>query len=244
MLRFIPRRARNANAVNTYIRNRAVSPLLYFEHNLNAISTKIQEKALKYSPKCYHNVKLFSTTNKINNNNTNDQPASDSDSMGINEIYLTETDAHTYKLVEWYKHVGDEVKEEDSLCEIETDLFTFDIPAPHNGILAKQVKATGSNLMKEELVALMVGSKEDFEKYREQANPIDVDLSVEKWLVNLCPDSKLDQYAEQFIIEGFDSIKAMKMIDVEDLKDMGVKKGHIKLIIGGIDLLKKEDTSD
>ena len=51
MLRFIPRRARNANAVNTYIRNRAVSPLLYFEHNLNAISTKIQEKALKYSPK-------------------------------------------------------------------------------------------------------------------------------------------------------------------------------------------------
>lgn len=243
MLRFIPRPARNSNAVNTYIRNRAVSPLSYVEHRLNTISTKTQEKALKYySPKFYHNVKLFSTTNK-RSDTTNDPSVSDSDSVDINEIYLTETDAHTYKLVEWYKHVGDEVKEEDSLCEIETDLFTFDVPAPHNGILAKQVKATGSNLMEEELVALMVGSKEDFEKYKEQANPIDVDLSVEKWLVNLCPDSKLDQYAEQFIVEGFDSIKAMKMIDVEDLKDMGVKKGHIKLIIGGIDLLKKEDTS-
>ena len=123
--------------------------------------------------------------------------------IDIHEIYLQETDAHTYKLVEWYKGVGDSVEEEESLCEIETDLFTFDIPAPHDGILAKQVKAAGSILNEEELIATMVNTEDDFEVYKKIANPIDLDLSVEKWLINLCPDSKLDQYAAKFVEEGF-----------------------------------------
>ena len=143
--------------------------------------------------------------------------------IDIHEIYLQETDAHTYKLVEWYKGVGDLVEEEESLCEIETDLFTFDIPAPHGGILAKQVKAAGSILEEEELIATMVNTEDDFEVYK-KANPIDLDLSVEKWLINLCPDSKLDQYAAKFVEEGFDSIEAIKMVDKDDLDDMKLKK--------------------
>ena len=154
--------------------------------------------------------------------------------IDIHEIYLQETDAHTYKLVEWYKGVGDSVEEEDSLCEIETDLFTFDIPAPHGGVLAKQVKAAGSILNEEELIATMVNTEDDFEVYKKIANPIDLDLSVEKWLINLCPDSKLDQYAAKFVEEGFDSIEAIKMVDKDDLDDMKIKKGHAKMILKGI----------
>ena len=124
--------------------------------------------------------------------------------------------------------VGDSVEEEDSLCEIETDLFTFDIPAPHDGILAKQVKATGSILKEEELIATMVNTEDDFEVYKKIANPIDLDLSLEKWLINLCPDSKLDQYAAKFVEEGFDSIEAIKMVDKDDLADMKIKKRSCK----------------
>eukprot|EP00943_MAST-04B_sp_MAST-4B-sp1_P009475 g9475.t1 len=68
MLRFIARRSKKSGVVNNFIRNLAVSPSLYFEHNLDAISTKTQEKVLKYSPKLYHNVNFFSTTNTISNN--------------------------------------------------------------------------------------------------------------------------------------------------------------------------------
>ena len=196
-------------------------------------------------------VKKYSTTSPVKEGEdvTTEKPEEneeikEKDEIDIHEIYLAETDAHTYKLVEWYKTVGDEVQEEESLCEIETDLFTFDIPAPHNGILVKQVKATGSNLTQEELIALMVDSEEDFEKYKEKSNPVDIDLSVEKWLINLCPDSKLDQYAETFTNEGFDSIKAITMIEKDDLKDMGVKKGHMKLILGGIEMLNKEEDNN
>ena len=174
----------------------------------------------------------YSTTSKANGSDDSNGPVPEK--IDVHEIYLQESDAHTYKLVEWYKGVGDLVEEEESLCEIETDLFTFDIPAPHDGILAKQVKATGSILEEEELIATMVNTEDDFEVYKKIANPIDLDLSVEKWLINLCPDSKLDQYAAKFVEEGFDSIEAIKMVDEDDLADMKLKKGHAKMILKGI----------
>ena len=180
----------------------------------------------------YGRATRYSTTSRANEND--DSKDTVPGKIDIHEIYLQETDAHTYKLVEWYKGVGDSVEEEDSLCEIETDLFTFDIPAPHGGILAKQVKAAGSILNEEELIATMVNTEDDFEVYKKIANPIDLDLSVEKWLINLCPDSKLDQYAAKFVEEGFDSIEAIKMVDKDDLDDMKIKKGHAKMILKGI----------
>ena len=51
-------------------------------------------------------------------------------------------------------------------------------------------------------------------------------------------------YAETFTNEGFDSIKAITMIEKDDLKDMGVKKGHMKLILGGIEMLNKEEDNN
>ena len=174
----------------------------------------------------------YSTTSRANEDD--DSKSTVSEKIDVHEIYLQETDAHTYKLVEWYKGVGDLVEEEDSLCEIETDLFTFDIPAPHDGVLAKQVKATGSILQEEDLIATMVNTEDDFEVYKQKSNPIDLDLSLENWLINLCPDSKLDQYAAKFVEEGFDSIEAIKMVDKDDLDEMKIKKGHAKMILKGI----------
>ena len=87
----------------------------------------------------------------------------------------------------------------------------------------------------------MVNTEHDFEVYKKRSNPIDLDLSLENWLINLCPDSKLDQYAAKFVEEGFDSIEAIKMVDKDDLNEMKIKKGHAKMILKGIAEMNKEE---
>ena len=39
------------------------------------------------------------------------------------------------KVVKWLKKVGDEIKEGDILCEVETDKTTAEIEAPCDGVL-------------------------------------------------------------------------------------------------------------
>jgi ankyrin repeat protein len=42
---------------------------------------------------------------------------------------------------------------------------------------------------------------------------------------------KLPQYVERFNEDGFDTIESLKNLNESDLKDMGVKKGHIRVIM-------------
>jgi 2-oxoglutarate dehydrogenase E2 component (dihydrolipoamide succinyltransferase) len=58
-------------------------------------------------------------------------------------------------LVEWLKQVGDVVKVDDDLVEVESDKATQKIPSPSAGVLTKQLKAAGDSADIGELVALI-----------------------------------------------------------------------------------------
>ncbi|MFI4956389.1 MAG: 2-oxoglutarate dehydrogenase complex dihydrolipoyllysine-residue succinyltransferase [Gammaproteobacteria bacterium] len=61
----------------------------------------------------------------------------------------------------WHKKPGDFVKRDENLVDIETDKVMLEVPAPHDGILKEIVKAAGSVVKGEEVIALFeVGAKD------------------------------------------------------------------------------------
>jgi len=47
---------------------------------------------------------------------------------------------------QWYKAVGDQVAQDETLCELETDKVTVEVPAPAAGTLAEIVAASGATV--------------------------------------------------------------------------------------------------
>lgn len=64
---------------------------------------------------------------------------------------------------------------------------------------------------------------------------IDID-TVSEWLKVL----KLDEYAENFSRDGFDTLRGVATITENDLADMGVKKGHGRDVMAAISDLKQQ----
>jgi 2-oxoglutarate dehydrogenase E2 component (dihydrolipoamide succinyltransferase) len=58
-------------------------------------------------------------------------------------------------LVAWHKKVGDTVKRDENLIDIETDKVVLELPAPVDGVLAKIVRADGSMVTSGELIAVI-----------------------------------------------------------------------------------------
>ena len=56
-------------------------------------------------------------------------------------------------LVSWHKKVGQAVKSDENLVDIETDKVVLETPAPATGILVKIVKPDGSSVTSKELIA-------------------------------------------------------------------------------------------
>lgn len=50
---------------------------------------------------------------------------------------------HEAEIVQWHVNVGDEVKEDDTLVEIQSDKATADLPSPVDGIVTKRVGEEG-----------------------------------------------------------------------------------------------------
>jgi hypothetical protein len=48
-------------------------------------------------------------------------------------------------------------------------------------------------------------------------------------------ESDMSQYAAKLVADGFDSLAAIETLQVKDLEEMGVKKGHVRIIIKGIE---------
>lgn len=157
---------------------------------------------------------------------------------GAHPIWLEDDGAHTHKLVEWYKEAGDPIELEDSLCEIETDSFSYDILAPISGYLAKRCQTEESMLTDESLVALVVADEKEMENFlnfeeTERLALAEADglTGVGEWLAALSSESQLDQYKDTLQDEGFDSLKALKTLTDDDLKELGVKMGHRRIIL-------------
>ena len=56
-------------------------------------------------------------------------------------------------LVAWHKKVGQAVKRDENLIDLETDKVVMELPAPADGVLVKIVKADGSTVVAGEVIA-------------------------------------------------------------------------------------------
>mmetsp|Transcript_16752 Transcript_16752/g.29642 ORF Transcript_16752/g.29642 Transcript_16752/m.29642 type:complete len:337 (+) Transcript_16752:57-1067(+) len=56
-------------------------------------------------------------------------------------------------------------------------------------------------------------------------------------------DRDMSEYAKELDDQGFDSISSICTLTVEDLEEMGVKKGHARIILKGVEALAAKDGS-
>jgi len=56
-------------------------------------------------------------------------------------------------LLAWHKKVGEAVKRDENLIDIETDKVVLELPAPADGVLAKIVKGDGGTVKAGEVIA-------------------------------------------------------------------------------------------
>src|SRR6266478_2315995 len=56
-------------------------------------------------------------------------------------------------LLAWHKKVGEAVKRDENLYDIETDKVVLELPAPADGVLAKIVKGDGGTVKAGEIIA-------------------------------------------------------------------------------------------
>src|SRR5437764_2600797 len=58
-------------------------------------------------------------------------------------------------LVNWHKKVGEAVKRDENLIDIETDKVVLELPAPQDGVLQEIVKADGSTVHAQDVIAVI-----------------------------------------------------------------------------------------
>lgn len=56
-------------------------------------------------------------------------------------------------LLTWHKKVGEAVKEDENLIDVETDKVVLELPAPQSGVLIKIIKGDGEKVASNELIA-------------------------------------------------------------------------------------------
>ena len=63
----------------------------------------------------------------------------------------------------WFKKVGDVVKADEPLCELETDKVTIEVPAPAAGVLAEITANAGDTVEPGGLLGQIAGFLRQFE---------------------------------------------------------------------------------
>src|SRR2546426_6527669 len=58
-------------------------------------------------------------------------------------------------LLAWHKKVGEAVKRDENLIDIETDKVVLELPAPADGVLAKIIRGDGSTVKADEVIATL-----------------------------------------------------------------------------------------
>src|ERR1700716_2828976 len=58
-------------------------------------------------------------------------------------------------LLAWHKKVGEAVKRDENLIDIETDKVVLELPAPADGVLSKIIKGDGSTVKADELMTVI-----------------------------------------------------------------------------------------
>ncbi len=137
--------------------------------------------------------------------------------------------------------------------QIETPAFSFDFVCELDGILAKTLVPVGEEVHQGHAIALLVHSPAQLEAFRENEKKkiaslpgvaqataavlADSDLAGERaevtdWLHSLSGD--VERYASVMFDDGFDSLRSVSTITEEDLKRLGVKTGHRRVLLSAI----------
>src|SRR5882672_6815593 len=58
-------------------------------------------------------------------------------------------------LVAWHKKMGEAVKRDENLIDVETDKVVLELPAPSDGVLAKIIKKDGDSVTSGEIIAVI-----------------------------------------------------------------------------------------
>jgi 2-oxoglutarate dehydrogenase E2 component (dihydrolipoamide succinyltransferase) len=58
-------------------------------------------------------------------------------------------------LLTWHKKVGDAVKRDENLIDIETDKVVLELPAPTDGVIVQLIKPDGSTVVADEVIAII-----------------------------------------------------------------------------------------
>ena len=58
-------------------------------------------------------------------------------------------------LVSWHKKAGEAVRRDENLIDIETDKVVLELPSPGDGVLVEIVKADGSTVTSNEVIAIL-----------------------------------------------------------------------------------------
>src|SRR5258706_2254669 len=58
-------------------------------------------------------------------------------------------------LLAWHKKVGDAVKRDENLIDIETDKVILELPAPADGVVTKIIKGDGGTVKAGEVIAMI-----------------------------------------------------------------------------------------
>src|SRR5947207_7079106 len=58
-------------------------------------------------------------------------------------------------LLAWHKKVGEAVRRDENLIDIETDKVVIELPAPADGVLAKIIKGDGGTVKAGEIIATL-----------------------------------------------------------------------------------------
>src|SRR5713226_6426403 len=64
------------------------------------------------------------------------------------------------KVLRWFKHEGDQVREGDPLCELETEKANVEVPAPEGGILSQIVAEVGATIPVFEILGVLAAAGE------------------------------------------------------------------------------------
>lgn len=65
---------------------------------------------------------------------------------------------------------------------------------------------------------------------------------VVEWLSGL--DGDMNKYASVLQEDGFDSLKAIRTLSKQDLKDLGLRKGHLRILKEGIKELRLQHANE
>ena len=196
------------------------------------------------------------------NEESHEEPAFGEKDIIKLRLPVEDAGGHHVQLREWYKGEGDEVEAGEAVCEIETAAFMYDYQSPFAGYVAKILTPESDEYLEQgRTIALMAEEKDEIAKVvaywdsckeakqnekqkkddteeherESEGERIDEDTEDDEITAFLrqLPDD-MSVYAAALKSDGFDSIATLRTATREDLEELGIKKGHRRIILGAV----------